>query len=265
MKKYLKILAIVVVVLLVVGVTKDFLIKVSIENGVNIVTGLKLKIGSIKVGIFRPVVDIKNLKLLNPTGFPDRTMIDMPEIYVNYDLPAILGGKIHLREVRINLKEFYVVKNVKGELNLNALKPVQAQKEGKSPSQISTRKAPEIRIDYLKLTIGTVTYKDYSKPGAPDIKEFNVNLNESYANINDPYELASLIVVKALMNTSISSLTNFDLNGLKGTVGDALYSARKIVSKAGDAAKTASQIAKEAEDVAQKTIDTVKNVFKSPF
>ncbi|MDD5423134.1 MAG: hypothetical protein WC592_04050 [Candidatus Omnitrophota bacterium] len=276
MKKIITIAAVVLVVVFVAAFTKDAVIKMSVEKGVELVMGLKLNIGGLSVGILRPIVHIKNLKLLNPPGFHDRTMIDMPEIYVNYDLPAIMGGKIHLPEVRLALREFVVVKNANGKLNLDSLRMVRAQKEGKAPSEETPGKAPEIQIDSLNLSIGKVVYRDYSKGGAPIVKEFNVNINESYTNVDDPYSLASLIVVKALMNTSIASLTNFDLRGMQGTIGDTLASAHKMAANvmenvaasqetAKQAAKAATEAAAKAQDVAKQTADTVKNVFKNPF
>ncbi len=276
MKKYLTILVVAMVVIFVAALAKDMVIKMSVEKGVELVTGLKLNIGGLRVGILKPIVDINNLKLLNPASFPDRTMIDMPEIYVRYDLPAIIGGKIHLPEVRLALKEFVVEKNAKGELNLDALRTVQAQKDGKKPSQEAPGKAPAIRIDSLGLSIGTVIYRDYSKGVQPDVKIFNINLNESYTNIDDPYELASLIVVKALMNTSIASLANFDLRGLQGTVGGTIASAQKIastaMSRAGDTMavtqETAKQIAttaQKAQDMVKQTTSKVKDIFNNPF
>lgn len=259
MKKLLSILVVVLVVMVVLAFAKDLIIKASVEKGTELVTGLKLNIGSLKVGIFKPVVDIKNLKLFNPSGFPEKTMVEIPEIYVNYDLPSIMGGTIHLSEIRLNLKEFTVVKDSKGALNLDALKSVQKQKEGKPAEQKAPAKAPDIKIDLLKLSIGKVAYKDYSKGSAPNVKEFNVNLNETYTNIDDPYKLANLIVVKALMNTSIASLTNFDLKGLQGTVGDALAGAQKTAAAAVDAAQeTAKETAKTAQD-------KVQGILKNPF
>ena len=266
MKKFLTILSVVVAVIVILLFAKDIIIKTSVEKGVEFVTGLKLNIGSLNIGILKPIADIKNLQLFNPSNFPDRTMVDMPEIYVNYDLPAIIGGKIHLPEVRLALKEFVVLKNAQGKLNLDALKSVQAQKEGKSAPQKTSGKAPQIKIDALKLSIGKVIYKDYSKGGAPDVKEFNINLNESYTNVDDPQALASLIVVKALMHTSIAALTNFDLKGLQGTVGGVLGSAQKMASTA---VATAQATIATAQEKAQGTVtqaqETLKNVLKNPF
>ncbi len=262
MKKSLTILTVVMVVIFVAALAKDIIIKVSIEKGVELVTGLKLDIGGLNVGVLRPIVDIKNLKLLNPANFPDKTMIDMSGIYVNYDLPAIISGKIHLREVRLALKEFVVVKNADGKLNLDALRTVQAQKEGKSPSQGAPGKAPEIMIDFLKLSIGKVIYRDYSKGGTPDVKEFNINLDEIYTDIDNPYTLASLIVVKAMMNTSIASLTNFDLAGMQGTVRNTLVNTKKMTS---EAVATAQKTISATQEKVKETVDTVKNIFKDPF
>lgn len=228
----LKIALFIVAGVVVVGlIAKDIILKAAVEKGVGIVTGLKLNMRSLHVGILKPVVAIKELSLFNPPGFVDKTMIEMPEIYVDYDLPAIIGGKIHLSEVRLALKEFYVVKNAKGELNLDALKTVQAQKKGepaKTQKPKAEGKAPGFQIDKLVLSIGKVVYKDYSKGSAPSVKEYQVNLHETYTNVDDPSKLASLIVVKALMGTPIAALSNFDIKGLSGSLGTMENAAKQV-------------------------------------
>ncbi len=262
-----RIMLLVLAAIFLVLIVKDVVIKMSVESGVRFVTGLKLKTGSFRVGIFRPVVDIKNLRLLNPANFPDKTMIDMPEIYVKYNLPAIIGGKIHLPEVRLALKEFIVEKNSKGELNLDALKNVQEQKKSKpaEPAKKSA-KAPDIKIDLFKLKIGKVIYKDYSKGAEPQVKEFNINLDETYSNIDNPYILANLIIVKALMNTTISSLTGFDVKGLEGSVGEAISGAKEAASAAASSVKeTTSTAVSQIKDTEKQAAGTLKELFKNPF
>ncbi len=272
MKKLVTILIGILTVLLVSSFAKDMIVKVSVEKGVELVTGLSLKIRGFNVGIINTLVGIKDLRLFNPKGYKDSIMLEMPEIYVDYDLPAVFKGKIHLQEMRIDMKEFTVVKNEKGELNLDSLKVVQAQKEGKKPQEKTAKeggKAPEIQIDSLELKIGKVVYKDYSRSGAPTVKEFNVNLDEKYKNITDPYSLVSLIVVKTLMNTTIASLAGFDLGGLKGTVSDTLASAQKLAGEAAaraeaavqEGAKQAQEAAAQARKEAEKAVtDAQKNI-----
>lgn len=276
MKKIWIILAIIVVMIFAIIMAKDAIIKASIEKAVYAVTGLKLDIGSISAGIFNGIVDIKRITLANPPNFSEKIMVDMPEVYVHYDLPAIMKGRIHLPEARFALKEFFVVKNQKGELNLNALKSVQAYRAGRPSSQSAPGKTPEIMIDRLTLRIGKVIYRDYSMGGAPLIREFNINLNETYTNVDDPYKLVNLIVVKALMDTTIAGLANFDVGGLEGTVGDVLATTKKIAAvmngvqgTAGKtmktATQTATQTAKQAQDTVKQAAEAAKDIFRNQF
>jgi hypothetical protein len=276
MKKLLTVLAVVVVAVFALSLAKDVIIKAAIEKGVDAVTGLRLSIGSIHVGILKNVVDIKNLRLANPSGFPDPTMIDMPEIYVDYDLKAIMGGTVHLRQARLALKELVVVRNKGGQLNLNSLKSIKTPAQTKAGPQAAVGKAPKMRIDLLALSIGKVVYKDYSFGAAPIVKEFNIDFNETYTNIDDPVTLVNLIVVKALMKTNIASLANFDLGSLQGSVGASLANAQRTAmaavanmqgaaASAQGAVKSATEQAKAVQEQAKQTADAMKDLFKNPF
>ena len=265
MKRWIFVVVGVLVALLILGAAKDLIIKSAVESGTRIVTGLRLTMGSFRAGIFNTLVHIRNLRILNPAEFKDRTMLDMPEIYVDYDLPAIFKGKVHLTEARIDMKEFTVVKNEKGKLNLDSLKVVQAQKSGKSPKAQAGAKAPEIQIDKLRLKVGKVVYKDYSGSGAPRIMEYDVRIDEEYRNITDPYALVSLIVVRSLTNTTISNLTNFDLKGLGGSVSDILSNAQQVTTHVTETAKAAADTVKDVHGAVSQTADTVSGVLKDLF
>jgi hypothetical protein len=255
----------VLALVMVLAVAKNPIARVAVEKGVEKVAGLKMSIGSLNIGILKTLVGIDDLKVFNPPEFEDRVMLDMPEIYVDYNLPAIIGGKIHLRTVRLNMSEFLVVKNAKGELNLNAIKVVKDQKDKKKPTPAEKAKAPDFQIDVLELKVGRVTYKDYSKGGSPVVQEFNLNLSERYTDINDPQKLVSLIVVKALRNTTIARLTNFDIKGLEGTIGDTLAGAQKMVGTATQVTQQVQEVAKESVQAVQKTAEDLQKIFQSPF
>jgi len=268
------------------------IIKTSVSAGVKAMTGLKLSIRSMNVGVFKSLIGINELKLYNPSGFVDELMIDLPEIYVNYDLGAFMKGKAHFEEVRLNLKEFIVVKNADGQLNLDSLKVVEAAEEEEviEKGKKEKTKMPDLQIDLLDLKIGTVIYKDYSKGTPPKERVFNVNIDERYENITDPQSFVRLIVLKALKNTTIASLTNFDLGklqeGISGTVkktaemaqeakGRAIEAgkdagekvketAEETVDKAAEAGKEAGEKVKEtAKETVEKAADTIKKIL--PF
>jgi uncharacterized protein involved in outer membrane biogenesis len=179
----------------------------------------------------------------------------MPEIYVDYDLMALLKKTIHLTEVRINLNEFVIVKNSKGEINLDSLKAVQESKKKEEPGKKA--EMPPFKIDVLELKVGKVVYKDYSKGGEPKITETNLDLNERFENITDPYAVTSIIVFKSLMNTSVGRLVKFDLGPIQKSLGGTLSGAAKITK---DAAATTVETGKK---VIGGTSDTIKNLL--PF
>ncbi len=270
-RKAIKIPAIIFAIIIALFIGKNVIIKTSVTAGVKAMIGLKLSIGSMNVGVFKSLIGINELRLHNPQGFEDELMIDLPEIYVDYNLGAFMKGKTHLEEVRLNLKEFIVVKNEAGELNLDSLKVVKSaeeeQEEGKEEEkgdgEKEKTKMPDIQIDLLELKIDKVIYKDYSKGTSPKVKEFNVNIDERYENITDPQSLGRLIIVKALKNTTIARLTNFDVVRLqKGIAGT-------VLKTAGNALKTPVNAVEVGKDIgaARKTVEKAADSIKKllPF
>ncbi|MDP6923757.1 MAG: hypothetical protein QGI94_03120 [Candidatus Scalindua sp.] len=187
-------------------------------------------------------------------------MVDLPEIYVDYNLGAIMGGKAHLEEVRLNLKEFTVVKNEAGELNLDSLRVVKEAGEVEESEKSDTGKEktemPDIQIDLLELKIDKVIYKDYSKGTSPKEKVFNVKIDEQYENITNPQSFIRLIIFKALKNTTIAKLTNFDLGKLQSGISSAVKKTTEKAQEAKGRAIEAGKIASEkARDTAGKTVE----------
>ena len=151
------IISVTIVLIAVFAITKNLVAKVMISNGVQAITGLKLNMKSVNIGIFRTSIHIKDLEIFNPSGFKDSFMLDAPEVYVDYNLGDFLRKKAHFEEIRLELKELIVVKNAEGELNLKSLNVVKKKKEDNAPE----KKKSSFEIDVLELKIGKVIYKDY--------------------------------------------------------------------------------------------------------
>ncbi len=230
-----KVLIVIAAVLVVFFLAKDFVAGAVFTSGIRAFTDLPAGVKSMKVGVFKSAVDIDDLKIYNPkNAFKDRVMLDMPDIYVDYDLGSFLTGANHMKKMRLELKELYVIRNEGGELNLDFLKAIQAKGAGAK----GAKKDMKFKIDELELKIGKVIYKDYTKGATPYVKEFNIALDERYENIDNPYTFASLVMFKALANTSIASLTNFDVGSLKDTAAGALSTVKEA---AADAVKKATE------------------------
>ena len=202
---------------------RNVVVKAAVSGGVKAVTGVGVDVGSLDLGLFSSHVGVKELKVLNPRGFPERVMVSLPELYVDYDLGAIIKGTVHLEEVRVNLAELVVIKNAQGQVNINSLKPVQNSK-APPPAPEKPGKAPKLVIDKVGLKVGRVVYKDYAQ-NPPTEKTFNINLNEEYAHITNPQLLGGLIISKALAKTTIAQLANVDVGALTANVEQQLKGA----------------------------------------
>jgi uncharacterized protein involved in outer membrane biogenesis len=267
MKKLVIIVGIIVVIIALLLIFKNVLIKTAVEQGTKKVTGLELAIRDMDVGLLASKVDITDMQLLNPAGFPDTVMIDIPKFLVDVELASFFKKRAHIQTLTLDLKELMVVRNKDRKLNLNALKSVsEKQKKGKKPVEQKEgeqeKEAMQVTIDTLVLKIGKVVYKDYSWGKKPLTKTFTLGINEVYRDITDPKKLVNLIIVRALQGTNIAQLANFDLGTLKADVGDTLKTVEKAATEAGQ--KELEDLEESATEEAEKAVgeDVIKGLKK---
>lgn len=198
MKKWLKlVLVTVVVVFSVLALAKNALIKFTAVSTLKKLTGLRMEIKNIGVGVFNSRLRIEGVKVFNPGEAAEGAMVDMPLLDVRYELFGFFKNRVHLYSLQLDLKQLNVDRTNDGKVNLSSLSALKPKNTGGRP--------PEISIDILDLKIGKVVYKDYSfQP--PKTKEFDLNINEHIRNITDTRQLVNLILTRALMNTDLSPL-----------------------------------------------------------
>ena len=205
MKTVKKIGVIIFIVLIVFLVIKDFLIGPLITMvGFNII-GAPMKVRSFSSSLIRQKVRIKGLRLYNPKGFPAEPFLDITEIGADYDILALLTGKLHLPLVIVNLKEMVVIKNKEGLLNVDSLKVTQTSDQSKEKKSDVKSKSMRIKMDVVKLNIDKVIYKDFSKEPAV-IQVYDVGLKDkTFHNITSPEQLVTSILLEAMAPTAIKS------------------------------------------------------------
>lgn len=208
MKKRWKILIIVFAVMVGIVVLKDALIKSAITTVGSNVVGAPMKIRTFSLRIITQKVHIKDMVVYNPKGFPQGTLVDIPEIRVDFDIGALLKGQLHLPLVIFDLKEAVIIKDKDGNLNVDALKIAQVkeepeQKEKKAEPKKSGKAMP-MQIDELRLNIERVISIDYSRGDKPVILAYEVALKDKvFKNIKSPEQLAALVMVQAMGPTAI--------------------------------------------------------------
>jgi len=262
MKKVGIVVGIIVVIFVLLLVFKNILIKMAVEQVTKKATGLELTIGNMDVSFLASKVDVMDMRLLNPGGFPDKVMIDVPKLFVDVEFASLFRPRKHVKTLELNLNELMVERNKERKLNLDALTALgQKKQEGKKPAEEKEAKkegkATQVVIDKLILKIGKVTYKDYSRGETPFTKTFNVGINEVYRNVTDLNALVKLIIVRALEGTMIAQLANFDLGSLKTDVGEILRTGVSGVTEAGqkELGTTTDEATKELEEEATKSLE----------
>lgn len=201
MKRLLIILIIVAVSLATLGIFKDLLVKSAVTILLTNVTGAKIHIDSLSFGLFNSKVKIKGFKIYNPKGFPEGVLLNLEDINVHYDLGGLLGKRIYLKNVFVDLKEVVVIRDKEGKLNVDSLKISKSEKAADKP----VKKTP-MRIDILTLSLGRVIYEDFSRAEKPSIEAFNIGIKERvYKNITTAEQLIALFLVESLKSTTIKS------------------------------------------------------------
>lgn len=212
MQKKIIIIILAVVFLFGFCLVRDFLIKSLIGSVATSITGAPTSVGGLSLSIIRQSVKISNFRMYNPKGFPKEILVDISKMGVAYNLGALLTGKIHLRQLELEIKEIGMVKNKEGKSNIDSLK-IAAQKpeEKKGPA-----KQLAMQIDTVSLGMGRVVSRDYSVGGQPVIKVYDINLKKTYKNITSAQQLAALIISEPLKAAGIQGLKVYGVSMLAG-------------------------------------------------
>lgn len=199
--------AVIIVLCVILIISKNTLAQFALTKGVKQAVGLDINLEKIDPSLLNSSVYVKNMTIFNPKGFEDNVMANIPELYIAFDIASFFKGNAHLHKIRLELKEFVVIRNVYGKLNVNSI-------PGFSKTGFAS---PAVKMDLLELKIGKVVYKDYTQP-QPVVSEYNINIDEKYQNITDVKALAELIVARAVINTAVSNLVNINSDSLKGVL-----------------------------------------------
>ena len=201
----IRIVLLLIVVVVLAAVFRDDIIKFVTEWQLRQETGMETSIGKMQVGIGSPFIRIEKLRLKNTREFGGATFVNIPEIYVEYDRDALVGGKFHATVARFNMSDVNIVRNPAGRTNIYAL----AEHIEKTRRKKKT-KAPEFnKIDTLTLTLGTARYYDMKTPANNFEFKFFIQ-NETVKNVKSERDLNGIILLAVIRNTMAMSGTRND-------------------------------------------------------
>lgn len=214
MKRLLKwglgLLLLAVVLAVILCLSFNSILRVLIEHNIRKQTGLKAEIGQFHLGLREPVVEIKNLRLYNPPEFGQTPFLSIPDIYVEYDRPALAKNEIHITLLRFDLGELDIVKSAAGHTNLLSLGlelPTQkpAGKAAAPPALAEFKKQTGLGfqgIDRLSVSVGTFKYVDLRAPTNNAEQQIGLT-NCVVTNVTSMADLVGLGVVVGLRSGDV--------------------------------------------------------------
>lgn len=280
LKKIMMVLLLLVFV--IVGglfVFRNAIVRTVAEKGVFYVTGLELKLESVEIGITSTDLRLRNLKIYNPKSFPEPVMLDLPQLYVDYNLGDIISGIIHIEDLILDLQTFNVVRGPEGELNLNSFavgkKAAEEEPKKEDVKKVKEKEAEkkplDLRIDRFELRIGTISFINYQNRAVdkPGVNSFKLNIDEVYSDITDVKMLTAILVRKALSSATMAKLTGFGLEDLKGSLQSSVAQSKKLATDAlGTAKGLTEEVLKTVTDGGaslSKAADNVKKIGEQTF
>jgi uncharacterized protein involved in outer membrane biogenesis len=202
LRLFLAVVALVVIAVIVLLLSYNSILRGTIERQIRAQTGMDAEIGSFKLALVSPTVEIQNLKIHNSPDFGGTPFLDIPEIHVEYDRAALARREIHITLMRFNLGELDIVKNQAGQTNifLPGMK-LPAKKSGGGGNALANFKKQSgydfTGIDVLNVSIGKVKYIDLNDQ--QNNREQTIGIeNLVIPNVKSPTDLTSLAVLVAL-------------------------------------------------------------------
>lgn len=143
---------------------KDVLAKSLTERNLRDGTGMDAQIARMEIGLATPTMNMEGLKIYNPAGFGGGTMLDLPEMRIEYDVNAAGYGKIRLKTLRMHLAELHIVKDKNGVSNLDLLDKHSKERKHRNKQKDTSREDNFDGIDTLYLTIDRLKVTDLADP-----------------------------------------------------------------------------------------------------
>ncbi len=179
-----------VVILLGIGLLSfDWMVKRAIQSRVNASGMAEVEIGSLDIGLFRPHLQVRDLKVFGQSQFGGVQILDLPELRVEYDREALKRQELQVRLLRIRLNELTLVDGFAGS-QTNMFQRLQGYSElvnaytnrlGELTNRAELARGQRVGnltfagIDRLELTLGKVRFVDLKDPMAEKVAALNIN------------------------------------------------------------------------------------------
>ncbi|GEM_PF-4713927 len=184
----------------VIIVLSVYLFGLAILNGVlRSAIGVPVSLGKMRLKLFPIEVGLYDIHVRKFGDFKSQ-VASIPEIFISVEPFDLLKGKIHVRQIRINLEEIVAERDTNGKINLNELQKKLAEKPRVPP--------PPLQIDKVTLTMTRAQYIDYGFT-PPITKVFFLNVyNASLEDVTNPRRVTEQVIAITLKKIGMKMVTS---------------------------------------------------------
>lgn len=207
---------------------KHLKIKDVVESEIEHSLGINITIEGIEFSPLLAHIGVKGITVHNPPGFPDDELAYIGSLHFVFDPVEILTRKkpnIYL--LALDLDRLNIAKNKEGKINIKELIPV------RESGTVKEEPHP-FYFDVLVLSVGQVTYSDYSGKNRR-VYKYTIGLKDAaFVGLQDENAVVRMIVYKALQNTEIGKLINLTIVPVISSIGntvDAAWGTARIGAK----------------------------------
>lgn len=204
-RRWIGVLIVLVAVAVAIGagliLSRNWLGRLALEAVIQQRTGWKTSVGAVTLGLSDGSLRIQELQILNPTNFGGGLFLDLPELYLAYDVQAVATNVLRFREVRLHLAELQVVVDARGRTNVAQLQSALGALDSTSVSA----RAGSVQfagIDTLILTVGRVVFRDLRPGGGTRVFSAGMK-NETLRKVTGWFDLFP-IAMKLFFSAKVS-------------------------------------------------------------
>ncbi len=180
--------------------SKDTLIRNLTERRILRQTGLYVRIDKMHVGFTEPVISMQGFKLYNRPEFGGGLLLNLNDLYLEYDPERLRSGELHLTLFRLDLEELNIIRSAAGRTNITDF----IERAGTEGRAALSRRLPAKQlgftgIDTLNLSLGRIRFIDLRDPRRNRESCFGVKNLEIKAirNEGDLYGVAGIVLLRS--------------------------------------------------------------------
>jgi hypothetical protein len=165
-------------------VCKDTIIRLLTQRKIRQETGMNVEIGEMRLGLASSSLLIRNFRIYNTPEFGGGVFLNIPEIFVQMDPEKSSANGLRFKELHFNLAELNVVKNRKGELNVDSI-------QNTTDAKIDYKFGG---VDKVLLSLRTIRFTDLLQPGNNYETDLGID-REEVTNIKSEEQLKAWAIL----------------------------------------------------------------------